>query len=160
FKKDEKNIDYIIYDIGHFALEEDGNEIIIKIRSIMGKKKHFVWLMIWLSTSSLIAQDVTGAWGGALDIQGTRLRVVFNVTQGPQGFSATLDSPDQGVKDMPIASTEINGSTITFGLPEARITYRGVFKDSLIVGTFTQNNRDFPLNLKRQFSTDALKFNR
>ena len=116
----------------------------------MGKKKHFVWLMIWLSISSLVAQDVTGTWDGALDIQGTRLRVVFNVTQGPQGFSATLDSPDQGVKDMPSASVEINGSTITIGLPAARITYRGVFKDSLLVGTFTQNNRDFPLNLKRQ----------
>src|SRR5690606_23287968 len=116
----------------------------------MGKR--IVWLIIWLSTSSLVAQDVTGAWGGVLDIQGTHLRVVFNVSQGPQGYTATMDSPDQGVKDLPVASTEINGSTITFGLPAARITYRGVFKDSLIIGTFTQNNRDFPLDLTRQTS--------
>ncbi|WP_281986927.1 alpha/beta fold hydrolase [Aquimarina aggregata] len=35
FKKDVKNIDYNIYDTGHFALEEDGDEIISKIRAFM-----------------------------------------------------------------------------------------------------------------------------
>jgi pimeloyl-ACP methyl ester carboxylesterase len=37
FKKDVDNIDYNIYDTGHFALEEDGNEIIEKIRVFMAK---------------------------------------------------------------------------------------------------------------------------
>jgi pimeloyl-ACP methyl ester carboxylesterase len=35
FKKDVNNIDYNIYDTGHFALEEDGNDIINKIRAFM-----------------------------------------------------------------------------------------------------------------------------
>lgn len=35
FKKDVINIDYNIYDTGHFALEEDGDKIIEKIRSFM-----------------------------------------------------------------------------------------------------------------------------
>ncbi|MDC8004833.1 alpha/beta hydrolase [Aureisphaera galaxeae] len=35
FKNDVKNIDYNIFDTGHFALEEDGNEIISKIRAFM-----------------------------------------------------------------------------------------------------------------------------
>ena len=35
FKKDVKNIDYNIYDTGHFALEEDGDDIILKMRSFM-----------------------------------------------------------------------------------------------------------------------------
>ncbi len=37
FKKDVDNIDYNIYDTGHFALEEDGVDIIHKIRSFMKK---------------------------------------------------------------------------------------------------------------------------
>jgi pimeloyl-ACP methyl ester carboxylesterase len=37
FKKDVKEIDYNIYDTGHFALEEDGEEIIEKIRIFMTK---------------------------------------------------------------------------------------------------------------------------
>lgn len=35
FKKDVKNIDYNIYDTGHFAMEEEGEAIIEKIRSFM-----------------------------------------------------------------------------------------------------------------------------
>nr|WP_315224748.1 alpha/beta hydrolase [uncultured Flavobacterium sp.] len=37
FKKDVDNIDYNIYDTGHFALEEYGDEIIEKIRVFMTK---------------------------------------------------------------------------------------------------------------------------
>ncbi|WP_276168342.1 alpha/beta fold hydrolase [Zobellia alginiliquefaciens] len=37
FKKDVKNIDYNIYDTGHFALEEDGDKIIGKIRDFLSK---------------------------------------------------------------------------------------------------------------------------
>ncbi|WP_299223636.1 alpha/beta hydrolase [uncultured Aquimarina sp.] len=35
FKKDVKNIDYNIYDTAHFALEEDGDKIIAKIRTFL-----------------------------------------------------------------------------------------------------------------------------
>ncbi|WP_165732421.1 alpha/beta fold hydrolase [Polaribacter sp. 20A6] len=35
FKRDVKNIDYNIYDTGHFALEEDGDAIITKMRVFM-----------------------------------------------------------------------------------------------------------------------------
>lgn len=35
FKKDVKNIDYNIYNTGHFALEEDADEIIEKMRAFM-----------------------------------------------------------------------------------------------------------------------------
>ena len=37
FKKDVKNIDYNIYDTGHFALEEDGDKIIKKMKLFMSK---------------------------------------------------------------------------------------------------------------------------
>ena len=40
FKKDVKEIDYNIYDTGHFALEEDGDEIIEKIRVFMMNVGH------------------------------------------------------------------------------------------------------------------------
>ncbi|WP_299249427.1 alpha/beta fold hydrolase [uncultured Aquimarina sp.] len=37
YKKDAKNIDYNIYDTGHFALEEEGEAIIAKMKSFLGK---------------------------------------------------------------------------------------------------------------------------
>ncbi|CAM4130239.1 alpha/beta fold hydrolase [Zobellia nedashkovskayae] len=39
FKKDVKNIDYNIYDTGHFALEEDADKIIPKMRSFLREIK-------------------------------------------------------------------------------------------------------------------------
>ena len=38
FKRDVKDIDYNIYDTGHFALEEKGQEIISKMRAFMKNK--------------------------------------------------------------------------------------------------------------------------
>lgn len=40
FKRDVNNIDYNTYDTGHFALEEDGDEIIAKIRIFMKDMKN------------------------------------------------------------------------------------------------------------------------
>ena len=37
FKKDIKNLDYNVYDTGHFALEDHGDQIIAKIRAFMGR---------------------------------------------------------------------------------------------------------------------------
>ncbi|TRX60578.1 alpha/beta hydrolase [Fulvivirga sp. M361] len=39
FKKDVRKIDYNLYDTGHFALEEDGGDIIRKIRTFMHRIK-------------------------------------------------------------------------------------------------------------------------
>lgn len=38
FKRDVKNIDYHIYDTGHFALEEDGDDIINKMRAFLKRE--------------------------------------------------------------------------------------------------------------------------
>ena len=37
FKKDLNNVDYYIYDTGHFALDEDGDDILLRIRNFMSK---------------------------------------------------------------------------------------------------------------------------
>ena len=37
FKKDVKNLEYHIYDTGHFAMEEYGDEIINEIEKFMTK---------------------------------------------------------------------------------------------------------------------------
>ncbi|WP_192348596.1 S9 family peptidase [Algoriphagus sp. Y33] len=118
--------------------------------------KLIIALLILLSTQSLKAQEITGKWSGKLTIQGTRLTVGFNVSEGKNGYRTTMDSPDQGVKDIP-ATTTFKESLIVFEVPMAGILYEGVYKgDSLIVGTFTQNNQDFPLNLTKQLTEEKV----
>jgi pimeloyl-ACP methyl ester carboxylesterase len=119
-------------------------------------KKIVLVLTVFLSTYSITAQELMGNWSGTLNVQGTRLRVIFNISEDIKGYSSTMDSPDQGVKDIPVASTSFENSTVKLEVPAARISYEGVYRDSLIVGTFTQNNQDFSLNLSRQLVKDKV----
>jgi hypothetical protein len=44
------------------------------------------------------ANAQTGTWSGKLDVQGTKLSLVFHL----EDENPTMDSPDQGVKGIPI----------------------------------------------------------
>ncbi|MCE7054233.1 alpha/beta hydrolase [Algoriphagus sp. AGSA1] len=112
-------------------------------------------LMVLLSSQPLIAQDIAGKWSGKLTIHGTRLTVSFNVSKDENGYETTMDSPDQGVKDIP-ATTTFKDSLVVFEVPMAGISYKGIHKDSLIIGTFKQNNQDFPLNLSKQLTEEKV----
>jgi hypothetical protein len=112
----------------------------------------FSILLISLLTSiTLTAQDITGQWNGALKVQGTQLRLVFNVTKTDNGVSSTMDSPDQGAKGIPTTTTSFENSILKITIENARIEYAGTLgKDNIIVGTFKQAGQSFPMNLSKE----------
>lgn len=101
------------------------------------------------SASLLQAQDITGQWNGVLDVQGIKLRLVFHVSQGENGLSATMDSPDQGANGIPVAKTTFDPPAVAFDIPGIGMEYRGTLVDSTIEGTFSQRGFEMPLNLSR-----------
>ena len=46
--------------------------------------------------------DIDGAWMGSLDMGTVKLRVVFHIVNTEDGLTATMDSPDQGAKGLPL----------------------------------------------------------
>jgi pimeloyl-ACP methyl ester carboxylesterase len=107
-------------------------------------------LLITLLTSfPSAAQDITGQWNGILKVQGMQLRVIFNVSETDDGFSATMDSPDQGVKGIPVTHTTFDNPIINFEVSDAGINYDGTLNENEITGTFKQNGMEFPMNLSR-----------
>lgn len=111
----------------------------------------FSILLITLLTSiTLTAQDITGQWNGVLKVQGTQLRIVFNVTKTDKGFSSTMDSPDQGANGILVTNTTFENPKIKFEVANARIEYNGELKENEIVGTFKQRGQEFPMNLSRK----------
>lgn len=112
----------------------------------------FLILLISLLTSiSLTAQDIIGQWNGALKVQGTQLRLVFNVTKTDNGISSTMDSPDQGAKGIPTTTTSFENSILKITIENAKIEYVGTLgKDNIIVGTFKQAGQSFPMNLSKE----------
>ena len=109
-----------------------------------------IFILTLLTSFTVTAQDITGKWNGALKIQGTQLRLAFNVTKSNDGYSATMDSPDQRVADIPVTNTTFENSKIKFEIANAGIVYIGELKDSEIVGTFKQSGQEFPMNLSKK----------
>jgi fermentation-respiration switch protein FrsA (DUF1100 family) len=98
----------------------------------------------------LTAQDITGQWNGVLTIQGTQLRVVFHVSKTDNGYSATMDSPDQGAKGIPVTNTTFESPVLKFQIVNAGIEYIGELMGNEIMGTFKQGGLELPMNLTRE----------
>lgn len=104
------------------------------------------------------AQEIVGQWNGVLKVPGAQLSLVFHVTKTADGYTATMDSPDQGANGIPVTKTFFENSKIKFEITNARIEYNGELKESEITGVFKQNGQEFPLNLsKKNIEKTALK---
>lgn len=113
--------------------------------------KQIVILLFCLGWSiGAYSQDITGRWNGAINVQGTQLRLVLNITESDNIYSATLDSPDQGAKGIPVSSITFENSILEFKITAAGIQYNGVLEGEQFVGTFKQSAKEFLLNLSRE----------
>lgn len=95
-------------------------------------------------------QDISGTWNGVLKVQGIQLRVVFNIDRTGTGYIATMDSPDQGAKGIPITTTSFDNSTLKISIANAGIEYEGVLDQNHVInGNFKQAGQSFPMNLSK-----------
>lgn len=101
-------------------------------------------------SSSLSAQDISGAWHGKLSLPTGSLTIVFHISQTEQDvYVTTLDSPDQGANGTKTQTTSFNDSTLIIQIPVIHASYKGKLNsDNTINGTFTQG-MPLPLNLKK-----------
>jgi len=99
-----------------------------------------------------VKKNITGSWLGKLSADGMDLRVVFNLKlTGKDSLTFTLDSPDQGAKDIPGGQVTIDMKKLVLQAPSINGEYKGIVtSDSTIDGTWTQNGAIMPLNLKKQ----------
>lgn len=89
-----------------------------------------------------------GDWGGTLQAGPTELPIVFHITEGDEGLSATMDSPAQGAFGIPMDAVVVAGDTLTLSLRAAQARYQGVLQaDGTVAGTWTQGPAALPLNL-------------
>lgn len=96
--------------------------------------------------------SMAGSWLGKLNTGAIELRVIFNLSLiGKDSLIATLDSPDQGARDIPCGQVTLDKQKLVIKAPVINGEYNGVVTgDSTINGTWTQNGGSLPLNLKKQ----------
>ena len=99
--------------------------------------------------STEITKELEGSWEGALDVQGTVLRLVLKLTNQAGSATGTLISVDQGGIEIPLTSISQAGSQLKFTISTINASYVGDFKDGELAGTWTQGPGSWPLVFKR-----------
>jgi hypothetical protein len=125
----------------------------------MKRSKYFLIIAILVMvTNALSAQDkvkntiLPGSWMGKLSVDGMELRVIFNLKLiQKDSLIVTLDSPDQGAKDIPAGPVVVQNKKIMIKAPGINGQYDGTLMgDSTITGTWSQNGGTLPMDIKKQ----------
>ena len=85
------------------------------------------------------AQHDTGAWNGMLLLPGGVLKLVLHIERNEGGYTASLDSPAQGVLGIPVDTVCWRDEQLRFVIRELGVEYTGKLNEKgEIEGTFKQ----------------------
>jgi len=113
-------------------------------------------LAVW-PNSSLLAQDLTGAWQGTLQA-GRDLRIVIKISKADDGaLKAVMYSIDQNPQGMAANAVTLQGSTVKISIGGIGGTYEGKLSadGNAMTGTWTQGPKPLPFDLKRATAETA-----
>ena len=99
-------------------------------------------------TTALFAQDITGSWEGKLQIQNTKLRIVFHIERTDGGYESKMDSPDQGAFGLATSKTTFSDNQLEILASGMGISYTGTVQGDSIAGIFRQGVMQLSLVLK------------
>lgn len=112
--------------------------------------KKSLLLILFLFSFLTQAQNFSGDWFGTLKLPGTKLEVVFHITNTDGNWSATMDSPMQNAFGIPLDQVLVNENKISLSFTQMNFNYSGELqKDETIVGHFRQGNLNLDLVMSR-----------
>ena len=76
-------------------------------------KKSITLILLFCMSILGFAQEFTGDWKGTLDVQGTKLDLIFHIKNDNGKLSTTMDVPMQGASGIPLDKTESKANDIT-----------------------------------------------
>jgi len=126
----------------------------------MNRKRLFPLLVVLALISTAGAQELTGSWQGALEVMGAKLRLVFHFEKSDSGWTALLDSPDQGAKGIPCGQVRTPADSLIVEVPVVHGSYLALYSpDSLRYdGVWRQGGLELPLQLVK--SDQPVQMNR
>jgi pimeloyl-ACP methyl ester carboxylesterase len=119
-------------------------------------KPGFLLLVFSCCSFLLKAQaDLAGSWKGK--IAAFDLTLVFNITEKDKKLKATMDSPDQGSKDIPCDQVVVNGDAIMISVSIIGGNFTGTLSadKKTIEGKWNQGGGSFDLILGRDGIPEA-----
>ena len=102
-----------------------------------------------ITTTFISAQEITGTWQGTLNVQGTKLEIVFHIEKQLNGYTSLMDSPTQGAYGIKTTNTIYENEKLQITAIDLGLIYQATAKNDSITGIFNQNGMPFPLTLVR-----------
>lgn len=105
-----------------------------------------------LTVKTPVDHNIQGAWEGTLQANNAALRLVLKISKTPDGqYRATMDSIDQGARDVPTSSVSCSNATVRVEAAGLFSSYQAQLNPdgTEMSGTWQQAGRSFPLVLKR-----------
>jgi molybdopterin-binding protein len=99
--------------------------------------------------STSITKDLEGSWEGALNVEGTVLRLILKLSNAESGATGTLVSVDQGGGEIAISSITQTASHLQLNVGAIGAAFEGDLKDGQITGTWSQGPASLPLVFTR-----------
>jgi pimeloyl-ACP methyl ester carboxylesterase len=113
-------------------------------------KKYILFCVVLFVAHELKAQSgIIGIWEGKMN-PGVELRMIFHFYKDEKNqVAATMDCPDQGIKDVKASSFKIENDSVHLEFSQFHVTYSGKFiGDTIISGSFEQGT-PLPLTFRK-----------
>lgn len=79
------------------------------------------------------------------------MRIIFELEKLEEGYTGTMQSPDQSDKKIPVTSVIVEDSTVVITITQLGVVYKGVWGEGdTLTGTLQQMGNSFELNLDRK----------
>ncbi|HYO22033.1 MAG TPA: alpha/beta fold hydrolase, partial [Flavisolibacter sp.] len=114
------------------------------------KQPSILAVSLFLSLVISAQKSIDGAWEGKLNTGTFSLRLVVHLKKEATGFSGTMDSPDQGAKDIALSKVELRGDSILMEVASVGGKAVGrLVNDSTFSGQWSQGPASLPLEMKK-----------
>jgi uncharacterized protein len=100
-----------------------------------------------------IGKELEGTWSGALEVNGTTMRIQLKMANEADGTSrGSLSNLDQGAVDLPVSSISQAANTVNIGLKMVNGSFSGTLNaaGTELTGTWNQGAFSAPRNFHRE----------
>lgn len=123
----------------------------------MMKKKVYLLGALLLAITTLYSQNISGTWTGKLSLPNeTKLNIVFHIKATEEGYTATIDSPDQGAENIATDSVALTNNELFIKIGKLMMTYKGKLENDTTINGSMIGMFPMKLNLIKK----ELKLNR
>ena len=93
--------------------------------------------------------ELIGSWSGKLEFGAISLTLVLNLEQADGYVKASLDSPDQGARNISAFKEFLSDDSVAVKVETLNASYRAKLKDGKLDGKFSQNGFTIPVTMTR-----------